>query len=154
LVLLKFPDRLLAFTQMREVCMKKAGNDPERILRRVTLAFAKHRRRNDGRSSYSKSLRSLAVSALEAGITPGKVAQAAGVSQQSVGNWLSTGSVAFPRELKVVDDSSDIANEACAAKTPIGSSPAVIRLHSGVSIEIPIAALTPSLLVALNGGER
>jgi hypothetical protein len=39
-------------------------------------------------------------------------------------------------------------------KSPSDSASACIRLCSGISIDVPISALTPSLLAVLNGGEQ
>src|SRR5258708_5655970 len=113
--------------------MRKTGIGQDRILKRVELAFARHRRLNRGRASYSKPLRVLAVSAIESGITLGKVVQAAGVSQQSLINWRGAYSVEAPRELQLVNDSL-ITAKAAGGVMSRSESPACIRLRSGVSI--------------------
>ena len=132
--------------------MRKTGTGQNQILRRIERAFAKNRQRNRGRASYSGPLRAMAVSALEVGLAPGKVAQASGVSQQSLTNWRSLlSSVKRPRQLQVVDSS---AVRSLEGEGPSDSVSALIRLRSGVSIEMPMSGLTPALLVVLNGGAR
>lgn len=126
--------------------MKKPGTEKVRILKRVTVAFGRHRRRHQGRN-YSKQLKTLALSAVESGLTAGAVAQAAGVSPQSLSNW--QGASVKPRELKLVEKPSAASEPSmCVDHLP----PAWIRLSSGVSIEVPMAAVTLELIAALNGG--
>lgn len=134
--------------------MEKHDHDGSRILKRVELAFARYRRRSDGRRSYPDQLKELAMSAVAAGVTPEAVARAAGVSSQSVSNWHRAGLVSeTPCELKIVgsrnsqpDDRSEAMANALAA--------ARIVLRSGVTIELPIGALTGAMIEVLNGEVR
>lgn len=96
-----------------------------------------------------KQLRSLALTALREGHTPGAIAQAAGVSRQTVVNWKRasvaelTDPVPTPVELKVIDapDQAGRAGETAAAR---------ITLCSGVTVELPAVLLDVRWLVALN----
>ena len=129
--------------------MKKGGSEQDQILKRVEQAFGRHRRRNGGRRSYSTQLKAFALSAMESGIAPSAIAEAAGISQQSLANWQIPSTK--PRELLLM---SDTPSTAATVPNVSPSQVARIRLCSGVSIEVPVSAVTPSLIAALTGGTR
>jgi hypothetical protein len=127
--------------------VKKVETKQVRILKQLERAFDRHRRRSHGRTSYPKPLKELALSVIASGIAPGAIAEAASISRQSLANWQRVVN-AKPRELLLVDDVSPMSE----SEVKVDPSPvARIRLCSGVSIEVPVSAVTPSLLVALGG---
>lgn len=134
--------------------MQKNEIERARILKKIALKFSHHRRRNNGRRSYPPTLRNLVLSAVDVGASAESVAKAAGISPQSVGNWRTTSPVVAPQELKVVTTRkarrASPTDSAVAAATDDPS--ARIVLCSGAVIELPVAALTASLIVVLNGG--
>ena len=134
--------------------MRKPGNGRDQILKKVEQAFSKHRRRNHGRASYSESLRALALSAVEMGATREKVAEAAGISQASLTNWQKCRPTEKPQELRLLVSPMSSGSGRNNEISEFENLLARIKLSSGVSIELPIAALTSSLIATLNGGAQ
>jgi hypothetical protein len=116
------------------------------VIKKLELAFGRHRRRNDGKR-YPAKLRKMALAALDSGVAGRAVAAAAGVTPKSLRNWRTGGGVIPPKELKIVTD--------CEPSNPVESvnaGLARVTLSSGITIEIPTSALTSTLINALNGG--
>ena len=114
----------------------------DQVLRKVERTFAAFRRRNSGeRVRYPSHLKSLATSAISVERRPGVVARAAGVSAQTLSQWQRT-VTEQPRELRVVAAKQ----VATVAATSCPVAVARVRLPSGVMIEIPVSALSPSLV--------
>src|SRR5271165_3698280 len=128
--------------------MSNSKIEQERMLKRVANTFGSHRRRNHGRASYSKPLKDLALSAVESGLAADAVSQAAGISPQSLTNWQrSLEARVRPRELRLEENvSAGSTMNAAFDQLP----QARIRLCSGVSIEVPVSAVTASLIAALS----
>ena len=129
----------------------KRSKGDEKILIGVRRAFARQRQLGLGiGNAYPERLRSLAISAVKAGHLPGAVADAAGVSPQSLWNWgqqVREQMTAPAVELKLIKEDT---GEASAAAAP--EMVAQIRFRTGAVMDIPVFALSASLLVALNGG--
>jgi hypothetical protein len=129
--------------------MTKRTAAQARILKQLSLAFARNKRRNHGRQTYSPQLRDMALGAIDAGIGAKSVAKVAGISAQSVLNWKRH--VPAPRELKLV--ATVEAAPAPALQKPVGAPvTARVTLRSGALIEVPASALTVELIAALNVG--
>jgi hypothetical protein len=123
-------------------------NDP--ILVKIEQAFQRFRRQQrGGRRYYLSDLQELAVMAVRGGKKAEVVARSAGVSKASVFSWLKKHREK-PQELEIV--------AAPAAVLPVLSScgktvmTARIYLLSGAVIELPVGAITSSLVGALGGG--
>jgi transposase len=88
-------------------------------------------------------LKKRAVAAVIKGIAPGRVAEAAGVSEPSIRNWCKRLKVKIeaPTELKLIDEKSPSADHQTA----------IIHFQSGLRIEIPVSALTPELVRTFQG---
>lgn len=138
--------------------MKNPGSASESALKKIEREFSKYRRGRSGKKIHIPSnLKALALSAIDAGATNVGVAESAGVSAGAIHNWkkarTSLKSALRPRELKLLN--ADFVNEIPAAQTPAHhllaeGHVARIRLHSGVSVEVPVAAIAGDLLIALN----
>ena len=100
--------------------------------------------------AYSTMLRDLALAGLQQGHTVAQVALAAGISISCLRGWL--------REAGVRDATKKSAIELTLMTEPEGARDvkpeplARIRFRSGVKLELPVSALTPLLMGALNGG--
>ena len=114
----------------------------------VDQAFRRFRRdRTGGRLIYPSSLRRLAAKAVRDGEAAGAVARSAGVSEQSICNWLKEHQAGGAQELMVVPETPGPSSERAGV-----SELARIYLCSGVVIEVPMAALTSSFMHVLGGG--
>jgi len=122
-----------------------------KILTGVRRAFARQRQLGLGvGNAYPKRLRSLAISALKAGHLSGAVAAAAGVSPQSLWNWghqVRKQMTPPAVELKLIKEATGEVNAAAAPEVM-----AQIHFRTGAVMDIPVFALSASLLAALNGG--
>ena len=109
------------------------------------------RRRTAGRLRYPSNLRQLALTAVKGGTSAAAVARSAGVSEQSICNWLKENDEEVPQELTIV---SKTPLSASSGDGLAGGADATARIHlrSGVLIEVPVGALTPALIGAINGG--
>lgn len=131
--------------------MRTVVKSDNSILAGIRRSFARHRRRHHkvGRAGYPESLKALALSALRQRISHHAVADAAGISRQSLTTWLQSDSFIqasdSPRELTLIESSP-----------PSSQSSEIIQIHlrSGVRIDLGISALTPMLIDLLGGGVR
>lgn len=123
-------------------------------LARIDRAFrAFRRRRPAGPLNYPPKLKRLAVQAVRHGNSIGRVARSAGVSEPSIGNWLKVHKEEVPQELTLVPDgSSPVVPLSIDDQGAREAAPARIFLRSGAVIEVPVGALTSSLIAAINGG--
>lgn len=133
-----------------------------RVLTEIRRKFSRWRRANSGKQlPVPHALRTLAVSALGHEYTPGQVAEAAGVSRQSVVNWQDIARQTVPPvvapapiELKLIDGPVSQADDGCAPgefrADPIPTARIVLR--SGITVALPASYLNAELLLALNGG--
>lgn len=117
----------------------------ERILGEIHQIFAERQARF-GRKPFGGnplSLKRRAVAAVIKGIAPGRVAEAAGVSEPSIRNWCKNLKVKIepPTELKLAETAPVLA----AHQT------AMVHFQSGLRIEIPVSALTPELVRTFQG---
>ena len=120
------------------------------LLRKINQAFGIFRRRGKGgRLGYPPELRRLTVMAVKSGSTAAVVARSAGVSEQSLCNWLNEDRQ-NPQELLIVPEPT--ASSPQSSFDVRTSSMARFHLRSGILIEVPIEALTPSLMGVLNQG--
>ena len=127
--------------------MRDSESNHVRILKKLESAFGRHYRRNDGKRSYPAKLKELALEAVDSGIAGRTVAEATGVTPKSLRNWRA-GALTPPKELKIVTT-----HEALKPVVPAHACMAAkVTLPSGITIEIPISALTATLIEALNGG--
>ena len=126
--------------------MRDSESDHVRILKELESEFGRHHRHNDGKRSYPEKLKKMALGAVDSGIAGRTVAEATGVTPKSLRNWRAS-ALTPPKELKVVATHEALkpilAAHACMA--------AKVTLLSGITIEIPISALTATLIRALNG---
>lgn len=130
--------------------MGEKKSDQEKELRRIGIRFAGFRRRRGGRRPhYPPDLRELVRLAAKQGITSDKLATAAGVTTNSIHNWVEKTSGPEPREL-ILRETLLGNEEAGSDKWPL----ARIVLPSGSVIEIAADALTPRLIAALSVGGR
>ena len=121
-----------------------------RILDAVRHGFSSRRGR-----MVPEGLRRLALSALDRGHTAGEIARVAGVSRQSVVNWIRGTDITVigsrvpltPVELKRVE-----ARPHTPGETAENGPMARITLRSGAIVELCASALDPRWLVVLNGG--
>jgi hypothetical protein len=127
--------------------MRDGKSNEMQVIKKLELAFGRHRRRNDGKRSYPEKLKDMAIAAVDSGVAGRAVAAAAGVAPQSLLNWRTGGGVESPRELKVVSGHEELSPDAS-----INSFMARVTLPSGITIEVPTSALTATLINALNGG--
>ena len=125
------------------------GHDTS-ILRKLRLAFSRHRRRH-GRA-YSENLRRLAGNARKHGHSVVEVATAAGISEQCFRNWLKnmkTEPGPVPIELKLIDQPRVTETAQLSAET-CDNSLVCIRFRSGAILELPISRLDSGIVAALN----
>jgi len=113
------------------------------ILRQISQLATRHRQGNGKRVHFPDSLKDLVVSAVEMGYSKAEVAKSAGVSGQAVANWAGC---IRPRELKVIGAIPAPAEE------PLTGAVARIHFRSGMQIELPVSALSSSLITMLSGG--
>jgi hypothetical protein len=135
---------------MRRHANQHDGSD---LLTTVRDGFARWRaQRRGSRDRFPDEVRRLALAAVEAGHPRGQVATAAGIERGALARWQREAQSTRPsgaRELRIVKHR----DEAPAVSTASGV--AVVRLGPGVAIEVPLAALTDSLvrmLVAAGSG--
>ena len=117
------------------------------VIKKLELAFGRHRRRNDGKRSYPAKLKEMAIAAEDGGVAVRTVAAAAGVAPQSLRNWRTDGGFVSPKELKIVTG-----HESLNPVASINACMARVMLPSGITIEVPTSALTTTLIAALSGG--
>ena len=126
--------------------MKKKPETDITLLSEVTRSFSKYRSKLNGDlPKYPSDLKDLAVAALGAGHTRVAVAKASKVSLITLTDWRKQKSknaihFAKPREFAVVDEP-----KACLAP----SAAIQIYFPSGVRMELPFGAMTPSFLSGL-----
>ena len=129
----------------------KRVEDEARKLTGIRRAFARQRQSGLGVGrAYPEHLRRLAVSALKAGHEPKVVADAAGVSPQSLWNWgrqVQEKVIAPAVKLRLINEDT---GKVSAAVVPVVV--AQIRFRTGAVMDIPVCALTAPLLAAFNGG--
>lgn len=133
--------------------MQKEGSSG--VLKEISRSFTRARRGRSRRlTPVPTSLRESALAALRGGHSAGEIADAAGISRQSIVNWARCAvRVAAPKrsvELKLVDKR---AAGPAASVAEVGSSVAMvrIRLTSGAVMVLPVASLDARLLAALSG---
>jgi hypothetical protein len=107
------------------------------VLARIKRQFSRNRE-----YPIQESLKKLAIFGLDAGLSPKEIANAAGVSSQSIVNWRKQLQPA-PVELNVVE----------SAPTP-ARQPEIVRIHfrSGIIVELPASRLDTELLISLAKG--
>lgn len=132
------------------------------IIRKIRRAFFRHRRDHAPGHIDSKVLRHLVSEAIGAGHGPSQVANAAGLSRQTIVNWhrKQTGAVArkgqrslghgricpSPVELKVVKSRTEAPVRPETAQCTVR-----IVFRGGACMEIPVTALSSELVATLNG---
>lgn len=122
------------------------------LLARIDRLFRAFRRRRTGcRLTYPAKLKRLAVEATRGGCSAADVAHSAGVSEQSISNWLKEHQENTPQELTVISETT-LAPSSVVAPALSLSPTARIHLPSGVTIEVPTEALTPSLVGVFSQG--
>lgn len=126
--------------------MRDSESNQIQIIKKLELAFGRHRRLNDGKR-YPAKLKKMAIGALDNGVAGRSVAAAAGVTPKSLRNWRAGSGVLPPKELKIVT-----APVALRPVASINACMARVTLPSGITIEVPSSALTTTLIAALNGG--
>lgn len=130
---------------------KKAGRN---ILKEISRRFSRERRGRPGRlTPVPASLRKATLAALRYGHSADEIADAAGISRQSVVNWerqaAKAAPVNRPVELKLVDERP--ASETVPVSVPREAvAMARIRLQSGAAVEFPVTSLDARLLAVLN----
>ena len=122
-------------------------NKNERQLGEIRRLFGERRERF-GRKPFGGwplSFKRRATLAVTRGIAPSMVATAAGVSEPSIRNWCRELKVKIeaPTELKLINDIPESSGV---------SESAVVHFQSGLRLEIAVSALTPDLIMTLNGG--
>ena len=117
------------------------------ILKKITDEFTKFREVSGG--PCPSRLRELAVSAVSMGVTRIRVSQAAGVTPKTISNW-SKSLRPQAKELSIVSESAAQPLSLSTADSASTGS-IVIRLKSGVEIEITKRELTFEFLSLLNG---
>ena len=139
---------------MRQQARQQADLD---ILKQIRKGFARFR--GDGSGSRKRcpdDLRNLVLAAVKAGHTAISVAEAAGIHPTGIGRWRREDagercrrSLPKARELRIVKRREDEPKAQAAAT-------ATLRIGRHVAIDLPIAAVTDSLvraLLATAGGE-
>jgi transcriptional regulator with XRE-family HTH domain len=131
----------------------------QKILAHVRAAFVNLRKRNGREQTwYPEELKKLVLEALTRGLSQFEVAQAAGISVNSIKNWKNgrkspAKKSAAPVELKLVERRESVAmNQADAFSVRSPSGDARIWFQSGVIIELPTSYLTQELLGILMRG--
>ena len=128
------------------------------ILRQVRRAFSQRRR--DGHGFYTESLRQMAAFAVSRGHTPGAVAEAAGVSRQSILNWYRKKGAVFrkakPHSVRRTTSLSPVELKIVKSRTPVtpgteGQPTVRILFRGGACMECPVSAVSAELVAALNG---
>lgn len=137
------------------------------IVRQIEVELAACRRSlppGRRRIRASPRLRELVTLALGSGLTPSRVASLTGLPRTTVKSWRKAKDMAqlqalpaAPRELSLVNAVAPIPSkdpEPCSI-LPASHSNARVHIGTSVTIELPVAALTDSLLRALlaAGGE-
>lgn len=119
--------------------VRNSGADPK-ILDEVNKAFGKFRETGGNKARFSTHLRSLVMSAVDRGHSVAASAKAAGISEQSVNNWLRTrpSRPQLAEELTLVPDNLAIPS--------LVSGMARVHIGARVLIEVPLSGLTPALV--------
>ncbi len=136
--------------------MKMKRIDETKALNEIKRAFSHERQAglNRGRG-YSQKARELALSSVRAGQAPVRVAEAAGISSQSLINWRherrKRTQGPLPVELALVDSPrpADIARGDLENET---EQKIRICFRSGASMELAVSRLDARLIAALNLG--
>lgn len=132
--------------------MRKEDHRVDSQLAKISHEFSLHRRGKKKSKSYPRRLRALAMTGVAAGIPGLRVAKAAGISAQSLGNWRKehAASTTSPRELVVVDQEESLT----AASNLSANHPVSIRFRSGIRMELSPMALTAELISRFNEVRR
>jgi len=120
----------------------------EKVIGQIGREFSRFREEVGGR--YSEALKLMVISAIDMGLSVGSVAEAAGVSDWTIRNWV--GKVPKARELKLVAGPESQRQ----LQTSLALDLICIRLVSGVEIEFPRSELGVEFLRVLSsiGGSR
>ncbi len=129
-------------------------------LSRIKREFAKQRANGSHQAlGYPAPLRKLALLGIKQGHSTGAVAQASGVTTNSLRNWLRATTVGEASlegavELKLISGAGKMLTRQDRGLPPKSEMDPVakIRFRSGVELELPVSSLTPSWMVMLNGG--
>lgn len=133
------------------------------LLAEIQREFSECRGKSESRPQpYPLKLRRLAARAVDQGISPAAVARAAGVSRGTVVHWRTVPQYAVSRvqkrpiELRLRDDERlPQSGPLCVSGfDPQAVAVARIRFRSGVSLELPVSALSAQMLAWLQGSER
>lgn len=111
------------------------------VLTRVRTAFAAYRRKHKGSPiRYPANLKDLATASVSNLRRAAVIARTAGISEQALSYWLKC-AVERPQELKLVAE--NISEAMPVAKDTLFAR---VFLPSGTTIEVPVLALTSSLI--------
>jgi hypothetical protein len=142
--------------------MSKSAVQNKQILSEIRLGFLMFRRDHGGKQrGYPKAIKDRAVSGIERGCTHSEVAQAAGVSEESIRSWRNsmgtTRSIAQeprPVELKLVQTQEELSILPQDRGPPGATAGATahIEFRSGARMTVPVSALSEQLLCLLMGG--
>ena len=119
------------------------GRTEAAILKKITDEFAKFREESTGHSS--ERLRGLARSAMSAGVMRSQVAAAAGVSPNTISNWVAS---VRPQAKQL-----SLISAPRPSPLPVAAAPSrliLIRLKSGIEIEISKQEMSFEFLRLLN----
>jgi hypothetical protein len=122
---------------MRLATSVQTPDDLQSLIKSRFQEFNRRSSPSTGRR-YPNDLRELVQRGIAAGIRPGELKRLTGMSQSAIRSALSKAKPEKPRRLEVV------------GLPPIqqASSSLIIRLPSGISIELPDASMLTSVLVA------
>jgi hypothetical protein len=130
--------------------MRKLHRKYRSVLLDIERSFSAHRRHYKiGRNGYPSQLKEQALAAIREGASHRVVAHAAGVSRQSITNWLDTAdndNVILPRELTLVE------NQSYKPRPQPSDGLIQVHLRSGARMEVRLSDLSPSFFDLLNGG--
>ena len=114
-----------------------------KVLEKIASEFCRFREEVGGH--HSGRLKSMAISAVGAGLSRSQVAGAAGVSVTTISNWVARAPKAKRLRLVAGPESQG----GCEAR--LGVDLICIRLASGVEIDFPRSELSTEFLVMLSG---
>ena len=146
---------------MRRDARQQSDSSDSDLLKAVRDGFARFRgARRGSRDRFPDEIRSLVLAAVKAGHPRGEVADAAGIDRSAIGRWQrevqKMPANAVPttlRELRIVKGHEDLRPQ----ETLAGGAVAVMRIGSGITIHLPLEALTENFLRTLmtsDGGAR
>jgi hypothetical protein len=134
------------------------------VLQEIQRVFAQRREEGAARRNfYPPEMRALVVTAIRKGYSKREVVQAAGISVNTLPNWLNATPVlkapaARPKTARLIPAPIELR----IVKNPVQvkklqeteAPPAIARIHfrGGATLECPLSAVSAELIAALNGG--